>query len=906
MADKSAELILRLIDQVTSPAKAIKGELHDLDRLASGFRRGGGVQLMTAPQARGLRAFAAGQAAAGAQTRHVAASLAAQEKAAASASAGMLAYARGMAPIAIPAAAALGVKSAITQAADFESALTKIQQKAGLSNEAAAKLGEEIKALAVSGDVAVGIDEIAAAYERAAAAGVKIENLKAAATLSVKGADAFGMAAEDVGNFVAKLQTALGMTEQQVRQTLDLTNALADAGIADEKDLVNFMDRTGATLKTLGMTKEETLALGATLLNIGMPAEVASTGMGALAGKLLTVGELTGKNRTAFEKVMGPVGDFAELVDKDANGALMKMLDTLQTLDKSDRAAFLKAFVGQEWADEMIRLVEATGELRRNLGLAQNEASWLDSLDRTYKLKLDDFWSQWQVMKNALAELAIDAGTMGLPAAQAALRGVRTLIDEIGKGLDAFELRLDVKGLAEAKQAVTDLMGAITGLLGMGGEGTILEQTFTRLADLINTVSGTIETAQEVLQALGMVEDKTPEKGVGDAVNKTIDGLAGVSPAGKALAGVRDVVTGRRTEEEDQTIRDDTARRRERMAAVGGQSVEDLDRARREHWRRRNARLGENAVVPMAGTMKLPKLELPTSAPADLVKSIPVPRSRPAKPIAAAVPAPTPAPIEVRVIPKIDEAAAAAAIGQALSVVSTKASEAASMLQGFLGFTTGPTVDTSSIDAATGKATVAGPAMKAALDVAATVQVNSGQIDAAIGKANALRQALAGLGAATGGLRSGGAGKPKPSAGSAIGAMAKGFATGGHVRGPGTGTSDSILARLSNGEFVVNASATAQNRPVLEALNRGQRFHDPMTAFVREPRDGATSGRDGPSLVGAIGNTTHNTTNNNTNHFKIVSTDPKGAADEIGRVLSRVNRRSQSTELNGRMASWES
>ena len=35
--------------------------------------------------------------------------------------------------------------------------------------------------------------------------------------------------------------------------------------------------------------------------------------------------------------------------------------------------------------------------------------------------------------------------------------------------------------------------------------------------------------------------------------------------------------------------------------------------------------------------------------------------------------------------------------------------------------------------------------------------------------------------------------------------MTAGFASGGHVRGPGTGTSDSILARLSNGEFVTDA-----------------------------------------------------------------------------------------------------
>ena len=41
-------------------------------------------------------------------------------------------------------------------------------------------------------------------------------------------------------------------------------------------------------------------------------------------------------------------------------------------------------------------------------------------------------------------------------------------------------------------------------------------------------------------------------------------------------------------------------------------------------------------------------------------------------------------------------------------------------------------------------------------------------------------------------------------------------ATGGPVRGPGTGTSDSIPMMLSNGEFVVNAKATAKHRQLLE------------------------------------------------------------------------------------------
>jgi hypothetical protein len=67
-----------------------------------------------------------------------------------------------------------------------------------------------------------------------------------------------------------------------------------------------------------------------------------------------------------------------------------------------------------------------------------------------------------------------------------------------------------------------------------------------------------------------------------------------------------------------------------------------------------------------------------------------------------------------------------------------------------------------------------------------------------------------------------------------------GFADGGEIKGPGTGKSDSILARVSNGEFVVNARATAANRALLEAINTGK-----LPAF-------ATGGIVGaPSIPGA-------------------------------------------------------
>lgn len=47
-------------------------------------------------------------------------------------------------------------------------------------------------------------------------------------------------------------------------------------------------------------------------------------------------------------------------------------------------------------------------------------------------------------------------------------------------------------------------------------------------------------------------------------------------------------------------------------------------------------------------------------------------------------------------------------------------------------------------------------------------------------------------------------------------------AEGGFVSGPGSGRSDSIPARLSNGEFVINAAATKRHRAMLEAINSGR------------------------------------------------------------------------------------
>ena len=83
-----------------------------------------------------------------------------------------------------------------------------------------------------------------------------------------------------------------------------------------------------------------------------------------------------------------------------------------------------------------------------------------------------------------------------------------------------------------------------------------------------------------------------------------------------------------------------------------------------------------------------------------------------------------------------------------------------------------------------------------------------------------------------------------------------GFADGGLINGAGSGTSDSNLALVSDGEYIVNAGATAKNKALLTAINSG-----------RAPKFGASL-PSGSNVVNSRSNsasTTHNhyTVNNN-------------------------------------------
>jgi hypothetical protein len=108
----------------------------------------------------------------------------------------------------------------------------------------------------------------------------------------------------------------------------------------------------------------------------------------------------------------------------------------------------------------------------------------------------------------------------------------------------------------------------------------------------------------------------------------------------------------------------------------------------------------------------------------------------------------------------------------------------------------------------------------------------------------------------------------------------KNYAEGGKITGPGTGTSDSILAKLSNGEFVVKESVTKQFLPFLNALNDGQ--IDPNVIRLLQSANNNSAPVPAFRNGGVVGNRTVVYNNNTMPAF-----NEGGLVDRISGVLSQ-------------------
>jgi hypothetical protein len=139
----------------------------------------------------------------------------------------------------------------------------------------------------------------------------------------------------------------------------------------------------------------------------------------------------------------------------------------------------------------------------------------------------------------------------------------------------------------------------------------------------------------------------------------------------------------------------------------------------------------------------------------------------------------------------------------------------------------------------------------------------------------------------------------------------KSFATGGKVSGAGTGTSDSILSWLSNGEYVIDAMTTARFGSkffaMLQALARGGTSTSFLTKMASAgiPRF-ATGGPVGVTTSGILPVVQQVMTGGNENPTGMVKRDVVDVNLNVGgKKLSLFAERQQAAELVKTLKSME-
>jgi TP901 family phage tail tape measure protein len=398
MSNLDVSMRLKLINQLSGPAKDAKEDLEQLRRQTD---RLGASQDKNAARFERYRAVAVAGGAA------IAAGVLAAGKAAH--------YASG-------------------EAMTFETAMAEVRKAVDVTDGQFADLERSV--LQVSEQTGVAKENLAGLVAEAARSGRPLEELTEFALLAAKGSVAFGMSAEETSAAMSKMGNALELSLPQLYDLGDAINHLADNSASNERDLINFINRTGSTAKIAGLAAEETAAFGAALLAIGVPAEVAGTGFNAFINKISTAEKQGKKFAQGLDALGLSAKELKAALSDDAPEAMLDLLKRIDKLPDADKLGVLTDMFGLEYADDIAKLAGSVDLVGNALELVSDKAARAGSLDKSFAIfdattqkKIDDTGV-------ALENLAARVGANFTPAIGAAADAMSSFLTRISETLD--------------------------------------------------------------------------------------------------------------------------------------------------------------------------------------------------------------------------------------------------------------------------------------------------------------------------------------------------------------------------------------------------------------------------------------------------------------------------------------
>ncbi|EAJ8600812.1 phage tail tape measure protein, partial [Campylobacter jejuni] len=295
--------------------------------------------------------------------------------------------------------------------------------------------GDDIKKMSadilkMSQTLPVTANELAAIAAAGGQIGLGSKDVREFTNLVTKMKVAFDMSAEDVGDSVAKIKNILGISLKDMEDLGDSINNLSDNSASKAREIIDVMKRTAAAGKQIGFTKEQIAALSSSFISLGKGPEVAGTAINSLYRVLATADNMGTKTESAFAK-LGISGAFLKQASfDDPQKALDMFLQRISKLDQKEQMGVLVDIFGREFADDMATLVGGLDTYKEALKNAGDEAK-KGSLQREFDTRAATTENSIILMKNAFNSLAVNLGSVFLPAISWVSAGISYLVNSI-------------------------------------------------------------------------------------------------------------------------------------------------------------------------------------------------------------------------------------------------------------------------------------------------------------------------------------------------------------------------------------------------------------------------------------------------------------------------------------------
>jgi len=339
----------------------------------------------------------------------------------------------------------------IKAAMDFETAMAEVRKVVDFASKKdlrqfQAELMKLSKVIPLS---QAELAEIAAAGGQL---GVPRKELGKFIELAAKMAVAFDMSADEAGDAMAKLSNIFHIPIIKMGELGDVINHLSNNTAAKAREIVNVLKRVGGTAKQFGLSAKQTAALADAFIALGRPPEIAGTAINAMLTKLATADRQGKKFQNALAAVGFSAEELKDAIQKDAQGALLKFLKALKAVPKEELAGIITDLFGMEYSDDISLLVGSLDKYEKALKLVGDRASYAGSMQKEFQERANTTANNLQLLRNRINALAINVGSVVLPA-------VNKVISVIGWGVDK------IVGFMEKFPLLTNIVvGALAGI----------------------------------------------------------------------------------------------------------------------------------------------------------------------------------------------------------------------------------------------------------------------------------------------------------------------------------------------------------------------------------------------------------------------------------------------------------